>query len=134
MKTFVAQMGSISFNSFVSNCIDIMLLLCFVTVCGTFNMFMLYFSGSSILCKNCLKRFWIFIICIYRININIPSGSLVAVVGQVGCGKSTLLSSLLGDTEKLDGNVYVDVRNLTVIVYLLLCYQSRVCIRVIDPT
>ena len=57
-------------------------------------------------------------------NINIPSGSLVAVVGQVGCGKSTLLSSLLGETEKLDGNVYVDVRNLTVIAYLLLCYQS----------
>jgi len=42
------------------------------------------------------------------INVNIPSGSLVAVVGQVGCGKSTLLSSLLGETEKLDGNVYVD--------------------------
>ncbi|XP_015764594.1 PREDICTED: multidrug resistance-associated protein 1-like, partial [Acropora digitifera] len=41
------------------------------------------------------------------ININIPSGSLVAVVGQVGCGKSTLLSALLGETEKLQGNVYV---------------------------
>ena len=56
------------------------------------------------------------------------------MVGQVGCGKTTLLSSLLGETEKLDGNVYVDVRDLTVIVYLLLCYQSRVCICVIDPT
>ena len=43
------------------------------------------------------------------ININIPSGSLVAVVGQVGCGKSTLLSALLGETEKLDGKVYVKV-------------------------
>ncbi|XP_068732803.1 multidrug resistance-associated protein 1-like isoform X2 [Montipora capricornis] len=38
-----------------------------------------------------------------NINVNIPSGSLVAVVGQVGCGKSTLLSALLGETEKLDG-------------------------------
>ncbi|XP_078381561.1 multidrug resistance-associated protein 1-like isoform X2 [Oculina patagonica] len=41
------------------------------------------------------------------INVNISSGSLVAVVGQVGCGKSTLLSALLGETEKLDGKVYV---------------------------
>lgn len=40
---------------------------------------------------------------------NIPSGSLVAVVGQVGCGKTTLLSALLGETEKLAGKVYVKV-------------------------
>ena len=54
---------------------------------------------------------WFVFILRCRINLNIPSGSLVAVVGQVGCGKSTLLSSLLGETEKLDGNVYVDVSN-----------------------
>ena len=47
----------------------------------------------------------------YSINLNIPKGSLIAVVGQVGSGKSTLLSALLGETEKLHGNVYVDVRN-----------------------
>ena len=47
---------------------------------------------------------------------NIPSGSLVAVVGQVGCGKSTLLSALLGETEKLDGKVNVKV--LTVVKVL----------------
>ncbi|XP_048588131.1 multidrug resistance-associated protein 1 [Nematostella vectensis] len=41
------------------------------------------------------------------INLNIPEGSLVAVVGQVGCGKSTLLSALLGETEKTKGQVYV---------------------------
>ncbi|XP_078381052.1 multidrug resistance-associated protein 1-like [Oculina patagonica] len=45
---------------------------------------------------------------LHGINLNIPTGSLVAVVGQVGCGKSTLLSSLLGDTVKLHGTVYVD--------------------------
>jgi len=45
----------------------------------------------------------------HSINVNIPSGSLVAVVGQVGCGKSTLLSALLGETEKLDGKVNVKV-------------------------
>ena len=40
---------------------------------------------------------------------NITSGSLVAVVGQVGCGKSTLLSALLGETRKLSGEVFVEV-------------------------
>lgn len=43
------------------------------------------------------------------INVNISSGSLVAVVGQVGCGKSTLLSAILGEIEKTDGLVYIKV-------------------------
>ena len=47
--------------------------------------------------------------CLFSIHMNIPGGSLVAVVGQVGCGKSTLLSALLGETEKLAGKVYVKV-------------------------
>ena len=45
-------------------------------------------------------------------SLQIPSGSLVAIVGQVGCGKSSLLSALLGDAEKVDGNVSVEVRTL----------------------
>ena len=45
-------------------------------------------------------------------SLEIPSGSLVAIVGQVGCGKSSLLSALLGDAEKVDGNVSVEVRTL----------------------
>ena len=45
-----------------------------------------------------------------RISLSIPTGSLVAIVGQVGCGKSTLLSAILGETEKLQGNVFVEVR------------------------
>lgn len=47
-----------------------------------------------------------------RVSLQIPSGSLVALVGQVGCGKSSLLSALLGDAEKVDGNVSVEVRTL----------------------
>jgi len=41
------------------------------------------------------------------------------VVGQVGCGKSTLLSALLGETEKLDGKVYVKVF-VTIVKVLIL--------------
>ena len=40
---------------------------------------------------------------------DIPSGSLVAVVGPVGSGKSSLLSALLGETEKCEGLVAVEV-------------------------
>lgn len=39
------------------------------------------------------------------INIHIPAGSLVAVVGVVGSGKSSLLSSFLGEMVKLGGKV-----------------------------
>ncbi|CAJ0967200.1 unnamed protein product [Ranitomeya imitator] len=42
-----------------------------------------------------------------EINITIPDGSLIAVVGQVGCGKSSLLSALLGEMEKKEGFVSV---------------------------
>ena len=60
-----------------------------------------------ICCCTSLKLFFLVIRC--SVNLNIPSGSLVAVVGQVGCGKTTLLSALLGETEKLSGKVYVKV-------------------------
>ena len=38
-----------------------------------------------------------------------PQGSLLAVVGQVGCGKSSLVSALLGEMEKLEGQISVKV-------------------------
>ena len=43
------------------------------------------------------------------INLNVPGGSLVAVVGQVGAGKSSLISALLGEMEVLEGHVNVRV-------------------------
>lgn len=46
-----------------------------------------------------------------RINIHVPRGSLVAVVGHVGSGKSSLLSAMLGETEKRSGTVAVKVPN-----------------------
>ncbi|XP_015735775.1 multidrug resistance-associated protein 1-like isoform X4 [Coturnix japonica] len=41
-----------------------------------------------------------------NLNVSIPEGSLVAVVGQVGSGKSSFLSALLGEMEKLEGTVH----------------------------
>ncbi|CAG5119470.1 unnamed protein product, partial [Candidula unifasciata] len=42
-----------------------------------------------------------------NINLQIPEGKLVAVVGPVGAGKSSLISSILGDMEKRAGIVAV---------------------------
>ena len=43
-----------------------------------------------------------------KINLDIPVGKLVAIVGQVGCGKSSLLSALLGEIPKISGRVIVN--------------------------
>ncbi|XP_063443624.1 multidrug resistance-associated protein 1-like isoform X2 [Mytilus trossulus] len=42
-----------------------------------------------------------------EMSIEIPDGSLVAVVGQVGCGKSSLLSAILGEMDTISGKVNV---------------------------
>ncbi|XP_069125383.1 multidrug resistance-associated protein 1-like [Argopecten irradians] len=42
-----------------------------------------------------------------EINLEIPDGSLVAVVGTVGSGKSSILSAILGEMEKLKGKANV---------------------------
>ena len=45
-----------------------------------------------------------------NVNLNIPQGKLVAVIGQVGSGKSSLLSAIIGEMEKQSGEVEVDGR------------------------
>ncbi|TRY85000.1 hypothetical protein DNTS_016183, partial [Danionella cerebrum] len=42
-----------------------------------------------------------------NINVLVPQGSLLAVVGPVGCGKTSLISALLGEMEKLEGHVSI---------------------------
>ncbi|KAK2866207.1 hypothetical protein Q7C36_002263 [Tachysurus vachellii] len=42
-----------------------------------------------------------------NINVLVPQGSLLAVVGNVGCGKTSLVSALLGEMEKLEGHVSI---------------------------
>uniref|UniRef100_A0A8C1FTL6 Multidrug resistance-associated protein 1 n=1 Tax=Cyprinus carpio carpio TaxID=630221 RepID=A0A8C1FTL6_CYPCA len=44
---------------------------------------------------------------LFRINVCIPEGALVAVVGHVGSGKSSLLSALLGEMQKQEGYVSI---------------------------
>ncbi|CAN7994936.1 unnamed protein product, partial [Ixodes hexagonus] len=41
------------------------------------------------------------------VDVKIPKGKLVALVGQVGAGKSSLLSALLGDMERIEGTVNI---------------------------
>ncbi|KAI1286675.1 ATP-binding cassette sub-family C member 3 [Halotydeus destructor] len=41
------------------------------------------------------------------INLNIKKKSLIAVVGRVGSGKSSLISALLGEMEKVDGQLNI---------------------------
>ena len=59
--------------------------------------------------SNSMEQNIIFIF--YRINVNIPEGKLVAVVGQVGSGKTSFISSILGELEKLEGDVKIKVNN-----------------------
>jgi ATP-binding cassette, subfamily C (CFTR/MRP), member 1 len=40
-----------------------------------------------------------------NIDLKIPKGKLVAIVGSVGSGKSTLLNALIGETKKTNGRV-----------------------------
>uniref|UniRef100_A0ABI0NUM2 ATP binding cassette subfamily C member 13 n=1 Tax=Bos taurus TaxID=9913 RepID=A0ABI0NUM2_BOVIN len=52
---------------------------------------------------NFLYHLFLYLLC--SLNIKIPEGALVAVVGQVGSGKSSVLSAILGEMEKLKGIV-----------------------------
>lgn len=54
----------------------------------------------------------VFLFVIFRINLDIPEGSLVAVVGTVGTGKSSLLQAILGEMERVSGSVTVKVKKL----------------------
>ncbi|NXV78507.1 MRP6 protein, partial [Atlantisia rogersi] len=46
-------------------------------------------------------------VCLQRIDLTVPQGSLLAVVGQVGAGKSSLLAALLGELEQTHGSLTV---------------------------
>ena len=44
---------------------------------------------------------------LHNLNVNVPKGQLIAIVGKVGAGKSSLLMSLLGEMGRLRGRIGV---------------------------
>lgn len=50
---------------------------------------------------------------LYDININIKEGEFVFIKGETGAGKTTLLKLLLASEKVTEGNVFVDMVNLT---------------------
>mmetsp|Transcript_315 Transcript_315/g.262 ORF Transcript_315/g.262 Transcript_315/m.262 type:complete len:1379 (-) Transcript_315:315-4451(-) len=43
-----------------------------------------------------------------NLNLEVPKGELVAIIGRIGDGKSSLASALIGDMKKLEGDVHVN--------------------------
>lgn len=62
------------------------------------------------------------------INVLVPQGTVLAVVGHVGCGKTSLVSALLGEMEKLDGQVSIRVSgNFSYLILDVLPMDSLQC-------
>ncbi|XP_051974491.1 ATP-binding cassette sub-family C member 9-like isoform X1 [Xyrauchen texanus] len=51
------------------------------------------------------------------INIQIPTGQLTMIVGQVGCGKSSLLLAMLGEMQTISGKVFWSNKNRYSVAY-----------------
>ena len=49
-----------------------------------------------------------------KLNLEIPKGSLTAIVGLVGSGKSSIISAILGDVHKVSG----DIRRVGSVAYV----------------
>ncbi len=43
------------------------------------------------------------------INLEVPHGRLIAIVGQVGAGKSSLVSAMLGEMNTVQGQIKINV-------------------------
>ena len=70
------------------------------------------FSSKEYSDSHCLLTHITYYDYLCSINVAIPKGGLVAVVGSVGCGKSSLISAILGEMEKENGQVNVDVSSV----------------------
>ena len=47
-----------------------------------------------------------------NVNINIPKGEFVAIIGHTGSGKSTLVQHLNGLLKPTDGKIFLDGDNI----------------------
>ena len=45
----------------------------------------------------------------FSINLEVKRGELVAIVGHVGAGKTSLISALIGELNKVKGQVNIKV-------------------------
>lgn len=54
----------------------------------------------------------------HEINLQIPQGRLVLIVGSVGSGKSTLLNAILGEFKLKSGKVYKNTASTSSIAYI----------------
>jgi NitT/TauT family transport system ATP-binding protein len=50
------------------------------------------------------------VVAIERLDLNIPSGEMVAIVGQTGCGKSTFLNLVIGLDRPSEGRIRIGDR------------------------
>lgn len=50
---------------------------------------------------------------LHHVNINIPAGSFVGIVGESGCGKSTVASLIMGQNESSSGMVCIGKHKIT---------------------
>ena len=67
----------------------------------------------SILIENLSKQFGIFYSPLDHVNLEIKTGSLVALVGPSGSGKSTLLRIIAGLDTPNDGRIWLTGRDAT---------------------
>lgn len=68
---------------------------------------------NHLVCKNLGFRYspaepWVF----RNINLKIPKGKSIAIVGVSGCGKSTILKTMMGLTHPEEGDIYFNGRNI----------------------
>ena len=67
---------------------------------------------SSVLVKELTLRFGA-VTVLDNLNIDIPQGEFLVLLGASGCGKSTLLNCIAGLLDVSDGEIHIAGRNVT---------------------
>ncbi len=67
---------------------------------------------------------------LHNINIAVPKGKFVAIVGQVGSGKSSVLNAMLGEMNQSSGSVQIE-GDISYAAQVCLCVCVCVCVCVL---